>query len=482
MALKTRDIDGKEILAVGRWRSVNAGIVDVTAEDLDAMVDAYQKTADIEQLPIKLGHNAAQIALFKDGLPSAGWLRNIRRRGDKLVADLKRVPAQIADLIEAGAWDPRSSEIGVQWPVGDAVFPKMIRGLALLGVVPPAVKGLTPIENLTAWYASEGMPEPHVQAGSSLIVLSGPAELADATSNALPDDIEAALEEGLVQMKAIHDRLMALASGRFNAPQVRAHFRAYTQDLSAIVRGRVVHHADGGNPMDPNEAGGQETATDTGAGAALSFETADAALTYIAAKLDLQPTDYAAIVAAVLGLVAADQAEDSADQGADESTEEGLTSMSEQTPAAALPAPAASMAPEVVKLSEQVTHLAEQNATLLKRVAAMEGQDATEKATAKVEALLHEGRLLPAQRGTVIQLAMSQPDVFDAWAKELPVIVKLGERGTSEAELLASIEPTEVEKATAQAAGLYGPDWRTSYMRMKAAQQGVTLPDNFGAK
>jgi hypothetical protein len=87
----------------GRWRSINAGLVDVSEADLDACVDAYQKTADLVQLPIKLGHNAAQLALFRDGLPSAGWLRNIRRRGTKLFADLKRVPNKIAELIEAGA-------------------------------------------------------------------------------------------------------------------------------------------------------------------------------------------------------------------------------------------------------------------------------------------------------------------------------------------------------------------------------------------
>jgi hypothetical protein len=391
------------------------------------------------------------------------------------------VPNKIAELIEAGAWDPRSAEIGVDWPVGDMVFPKMIVGLAMLGVVPPAVKGLTPIENLTTWYASEGLSMPEAVGHASLIVLSGPAEMADAGA-ATPDDFEAALNAGLAEMQVIHDRLMALAAGRFNAPQVRAHFRAYKQDLSAIVHGRVVNNADGGAPMDPTETtdGGQETAPDTTAGQALTFDTADAAMTYMAAKADLQPADYAAIVALFIRLWNADQAEDAADSGADEGAEEGMT-MAEQTPNESTKlADASAPAPEVVKLSEQVTRLADQNAALLKRVAAMEGQDAKEKAETQVEALLREGRLLPAQRGTVIQLAMSQPAIFDAWAKDLPVIVKLGERGTSEAELLATIEPTEVEKATAQAAGLMTPTWRTDYMRMKAAQQGVTLPDNFG--
>jgi len=129
-----------EILKVGNWHSGLSGRVPITDDDLDAMVQAATD-AEIDQAPLKIGHVDPRF----DGEPALGWLSNVRRQGSSLVADIADAPAKMADLIQT-AFKRRSAEIawGVKTPSG-RTYKAALAGLALLGVTPPAIKGLADV-------------------------------------------------------------------------------------------------------------------------------------------------------------------------------------------------------------------------------------------------------------------------------------------------------------------------------------------------
>lgn len=131
---------GVEIVAAGTWLSANAGPTPVTLADLD---DAVRAAADpqIDEAPVHPGH----IDPRYDGEPAWGWVRNLRRVGDRLVADLADVPKRLEQVV-LREFRRRSAELafGVTTPAG-ARYRMAVAGLALLGVTPPAVKGLAPV-------------------------------------------------------------------------------------------------------------------------------------------------------------------------------------------------------------------------------------------------------------------------------------------------------------------------------------------------
>ena len=147
--LRTEDFDNQEIFSIGKWNGD-----EYSAADLDAMVDAFGKVGF--RPPVKLGHSDAEKFLKDEGLPAAGWVENLRRVGDKLFADFKKVPGKIADLIKAGAWRTKSCEI--YWDIEDngKKFPRVLKAVSLLGENIPAVSGLNDI--LALYTHKEGSP------------------------------------------------------------------------------------------------------------------------------------------------------------------------------------------------------------------------------------------------------------------------------------------------------------------------------------
>src|ERR1051326_8389901 len=136
--LRTEDLPDQEIFATGRWNND-----EYSAADLDAMVAAHGKTGFTP--PIKLGHSDSQ-KLLGEEMPAVGWVENLRRAGDKLVCDFKKVPGKVADLIRAGAFRTKSAEI--YWNFKgekDEKYPRVLKAVSLLGSSIPAVSGLNDI-------------------------------------------------------------------------------------------------------------------------------------------------------------------------------------------------------------------------------------------------------------------------------------------------------------------------------------------------
>lgn len=129
-----------ELLSIGDWQSGLSGNVPITAEDIDAII-AAGLDPETDQAALRIGHIDPRF----DGEPALGWIRNLRNVGGRLVGDIQDAPAKMQDLIRS-AYRRRSAEIawGVKTPSG-RVHRASLTGLALLGVTPPAVKGLADV-------------------------------------------------------------------------------------------------------------------------------------------------------------------------------------------------------------------------------------------------------------------------------------------------------------------------------------------------
>jgi len=153
--LETVDIENVEILAVGKWNGVPS-TKEYTKKDLDELVRSFKALSSDEKLnyepPLKLGHDEHQKLLQKDGYPAAGWVKVLKRIGNKLVASFGEVPKKIGDIIKAGGYKKVSSEIYHDYAMGDYKFPLVLKAVALLGGDIPAVKTIADIQ---AQYSQE---------------------------------------------------------------------------------------------------------------------------------------------------------------------------------------------------------------------------------------------------------------------------------------------------------------------------------------
>lgn len=145
------DIKNVEVFASGTWNGDT-----YKDEDLDKMVEAYNNTKDRIKPILKLGHTNNQKLAQDDGLPSMGIVENLRRIGNKLVADFSRIPKTIYELIKNEAYRKVSSEIYWNFNMDSEKqekYPYFLGGVALLGEDMPAVSSLKDIlalyKNLT---------------------------------------------------------------------------------------------------------------------------------------------------------------------------------------------------------------------------------------------------------------------------------------------------------------------------------------------
>lgn len=121
-----------EIFKSGIWNETK-----FTDEDLDEIAANFNRVGF--QPPVKLGHT-------KD--PSArafGWVKNVRRVGNKLIADFVDMPERVVEAIKEKGFNAVSSEIFFNLKRNGKKFGKALAGVALLGAEVPAVDGLKPV-------------------------------------------------------------------------------------------------------------------------------------------------------------------------------------------------------------------------------------------------------------------------------------------------------------------------------------------------
>lgn len=132
-------VRGAEIFSAGVHRGIT-----YTVDDLKDMVTNFAAGKEQVSPPLVVGHEEDQSFLQDSGLPAAGWLIRVYRRGAKLFGDFGGIPRSIAKLINARAYKKVSVEIYDEPPEGapPACKGKMLRRVALLGAELPQVKTL----------------------------------------------------------------------------------------------------------------------------------------------------------------------------------------------------------------------------------------------------------------------------------------------------------------------------------------------------
>lgn len=163
MKLQTRDILGVDLLAAGGPYHGTGSPPEgdfYTEADLRKIADHSRLLMERGELsaPVKLGHSEEQKLLrasgYTDGeMPAAGWVDNIRVEGGKLKGDLRRVPAKLADLFDAGAFRKRSLELRSMRSQQDGqTYSPVVRAISWLGAKAPAVRTL---DDVVALYTDQ---------------------------------------------------------------------------------------------------------------------------------------------------------------------------------------------------------------------------------------------------------------------------------------------------------------------------------------
>jgi hypothetical protein len=129
-------IDGVEIFAIGTHNGD-----EYTDLDLQAMLDSYG-ALDYKP-PLKAGH-----VQDKKGMPALGWVDNLRRVGNKLVADFTGLPKLVYEAIRDKRYNTVSSEVYWNLERGGKKFYRALKAVALLGAEIPAVAGLKPLHEM----------------------------------------------------------------------------------------------------------------------------------------------------------------------------------------------------------------------------------------------------------------------------------------------------------------------------------------------
>jgi hypothetical protein len=148
--VETYNITGVEIFSSGVWNGDEYSL-----EDLQGMVEAFEKNKVAVRPFLKLGHDDDQKLIQNDGLPAAGWIDRLYILGEKLVADFSSIPKKIFDLISNKAYRKVSSEIYWNVQIGEQYYKHMLGAVALLGADTPAVMNLNDILGLYTKVNSE---------------------------------------------------------------------------------------------------------------------------------------------------------------------------------------------------------------------------------------------------------------------------------------------------------------------------------------
>ncbi|OGL47665.1 MAG: hypothetical protein A2W05_11225 [Candidatus Schekmanbacteria bacterium RBG_16_38_10] len=126
---------GVEIFRTGTWKGRH-----FVESDLDEMVTNWSEFKHSWFQPaVKDGHH------FEPGKPALGYLDNVRRVGQKLVADLIELPVKVYEMIRDKRYDRVSAEIAPNLEKNGKKYKWVLSALAILGPEIPEVTGLKPL-------------------------------------------------------------------------------------------------------------------------------------------------------------------------------------------------------------------------------------------------------------------------------------------------------------------------------------------------
>ncbi len=231
--LQTFDVLGVELFSTGTW---NGDPYDTG--DLDEMVRAHTEVGSQIKPYMKLGHSKDQALLKSGDLPAAGWIENVRREGNLLVADIKSVPKRIYQLLKAKAYRRRSAEVLCNVKIGGKAYKYALKACAFLGGEMPAVHTLN---DVLALYATNGEALAFNDAGAELRAyditsqeidpMATAPDAKDLRITALEEEV-AGLRDGKLKEFAAENTALKAANVKLTGERDSAVSRADTAEAS----------------------------------------------------------------------------------------------------------------------------------------------------------------------------------------------------------------------------------------------------------
>ena len=166
-----------------------------TEEQIERLAADYN--AQLHEAPLTLDH--AQTG------PALGWVRALRRVGDRLIAQVALGPGKVRDFLREGGFKKRSVEIQREHPTTGRPY---LRAVSLLGAASPAVEGLGPVA-----FSATPTPAPARGEGPQFLALDGAVMIiSEASAAEAGDDAERAHLAALLREEM--QRLRKLAAER----------------------------------------------------------------------------------------------------------------------------------------------------------------------------------------------------------------------------------------------------------------------------
>lgn len=126
-----------EIFASGQHKAVDGKAWAFDGAALDQIVQSYDFAAN--PAPIVVGHPTLDA-------PAYGWVKQLQREGDKIIADLDEVEPAFAEAVKAGRYKRVSASF---YPPDHAGNPTPgswhLKHVGFLGAAAPAVRGVRPV-------------------------------------------------------------------------------------------------------------------------------------------------------------------------------------------------------------------------------------------------------------------------------------------------------------------------------------------------
>ena len=123
-----------EIFKAGKRPDANGVEVEITTEDLQQAVNAYN--VNFHESPAVIGHP-------KHNAPAYGWVKRLELDGDVLKAEFDQIDPEFAEMVEKGRFKKISASFYLaNSPNNPCPGNLYLRHVGFLGAMPPAVKGL----------------------------------------------------------------------------------------------------------------------------------------------------------------------------------------------------------------------------------------------------------------------------------------------------------------------------------------------------
>lgn len=506
----TQTFRNVEIARTGTFEAVT-GKLTLTTGDFDEAERAYKELKTNHHAIIKLGHDEDQRLLQEDGYPNAGFVENIHRSGDRLLADLVGVPSTIAELIKSGRYRARSLEAMRNLEVDGKKWPFVITGLALLGAELPAVDSLKDVQ---AVYAEKDIDFPE---GAIIVMMTVGQPI---KAKAVPSHKPPVAEDQSWDADRAVAEIRWWASSDDSGEKDKVDWDKYKWGFAVVEGDRedftsygFPHHIVRDGELRTSRAG--VIAAWTAAQGARSGEANTEAQTHLKAhrqQLGLDEEEAAkagkedpeALIGEMQKLLSRIEALIYRQGGAPKfralvkaATDELRSITKKSTKKEALEMELAELikvlgmeensTEEVVKTKleelvkrpeeDKLASLKNDLAEAQKRIVALESERATDKATASVDAAIKARKFTPASRDTLIKMATGSPTEFSDLVKATPdnAVLGTGEIGKDgEDKDAGDLEPTELELSIGNQVNMS----REELIEQKAIALGKDVPDD----